>query len=95
MWGIRSVPGLYITLFGQGMEKYVTLGWAEQLVFNDTMHFIASSLETLGSNLLSSGKDLYNSFGPPSRSTEQHTHSSTCCWVRTSSPTSSSTHVRK
>ena len=46
-----------------GMEKYLTLGWGEHLVFKDSLQFLASSLETLASNLLRSGKDLFKQLG--------------------------------
>ena len=45
------------------MEKYLTLGWGEHLVFKDSLQFLASSLETLASNLLRSGKDLFKQLG--------------------------------
>ena len=57
--GLRSFTGLDINLNGHGMEKYMTLGWGEHLVFKDSLQFLASSLETLASNLLRSAKDLF------------------------------------
>ena len=45
------------------MEKYVTQGWGEHLVFKDSLLFLASSLETLASNVLRSGNDLFKELG--------------------------------
>ena len=45
------------------MEKYLTLGWGDHLVFKDNMEFLASSLENLASNLLRSGKELFKQLG--------------------------------
>ena len=45
------------------MEKYLTLGWGEDLVFKDSLQFHASSVQTLTSNLLRSGKELFKQLG--------------------------------
>ena len=45
------------------MEKYMRVGWAEHLVFKDSLQFLASSLQTLASNPLSSGKVLFKQLG--------------------------------
>ena len=39
------------------MEKYLTLTWGDYIVFKDSLQFMSCSLETLGKNLLSSGKE--------------------------------------
>ena len=54
--GLRSLPGLDINIIGQRMEKELTLGWGEHLMFKESLQFLASSLETLASNHLRSGK---------------------------------------
>jgi hypothetical protein len=59
VWGLRKYPGSDISLIGQGMEKYLTLGWGDHLVFKDSLQFLASSLETLCANLLRSGKEKF------------------------------------
>ena len=59
VWGLADHPDLDISLIGQGMEKYLTLGWGEHLVFKDSLQFLASSLETLAANLLRSGEDRF------------------------------------
>ena len=41
------------------MEKSLRLCWSEQRVLKDSLQFLASSLETLASTLLISGKDLF------------------------------------
>ena len=63
LWGQRSFPVLNINLIGQGMEKYPTMGLRDHLVFKDSLQFLASSLETLACNLLSSVKDLFKKLG--------------------------------
>ena len=57
--GLRSFPELDINLIGQGMEKYLILGWGDHLFFKDSLQFLASSLERLVANRLRSGKDLF------------------------------------
>ena len=59
VWWLRSFPVLLIYFIGQGMEMYLTLGWGEQLVFRHSLQFLASSRQTLESNLVSPGKDLF------------------------------------
>jgi hypothetical protein len=59
VWGLRSYPGMEISLIGQGMEKYLSLSWGDHLIFKDSYQFLASSLETLCANLLRTGKDRF------------------------------------
>ena len=63
VWALRSFPWLLIILIGQGMDKYLTLGWGEHLVFKDSLQFLASSLKTLATNLLRSGKEMFKQVG--------------------------------
>ena len=63
VWGLRSFTGVDINLIGQEMEKYLTHGWAEHLVFKDSLQFLASSVDTLASNLVRSGKDVFKQLG--------------------------------
>ena len=44
-----------ITVIGQGMEKYLTLGFGDHLVFKDSLQFVQASLETLVESLGKSG----------------------------------------
>ena len=45
-----------IQIIGQGMEKYLTMGWGDHIVFKDSFQFMASALATLTANLLKAGK---------------------------------------
>ncbi len=42
------------------MEKYLMLSWGDQLVFKDSLQFMAASLESLTANLFKSGIDKFN-----------------------------------
>ncbi len=46
---------LKVSVIGQGMEKYLTLGFGDHLVFKDSLQFLASSLDTLVESLGKSG----------------------------------------
>ena len=59
VWGMRNFPQVEISLIGQGMEKYLTVGWGEHLVFKDSYQFLPNPLDTLASNLLRSGKEKF------------------------------------
>ena len=89
--GLRSFPGLDISLIGQGMEKYLTLGWGEHLVLEDSLHFLASSLEILASNLLRSGTNLQAAWGMLYVNASA-SHISSCCRAKEYAPTTTSTN---
>ena len=61
--GAPSFPDLDINLIGERIGKYLTLGWGEQLVFKDSLQFLASSRETQRANLLRSGMDRFKQLG--------------------------------
>ena len=63
VWVARSFTSVDTNLIGQGMEKYLTLGSGEHLVFKDSLQFLRNSLETLESNLLRSVKDMFKQLG--------------------------------
>jgi hypothetical protein len=44
-----------ITVIGQGMEKYLTLGFGDHLIFKDSLQFVQASLETLVESLGKAG----------------------------------------
>ena len=92
---LRSFPCLYIMLIGQGLDKYLTLGWGEHLVFKDSLQFLANSSDTLCSNLFMSGKDPFKQLAASSISMNPHTHTSTCFSGRAFTPTSTSTNGRR
>jgi hypothetical protein len=52
---LGSHKDLKVSVIGQGMEKYLTLGFGEHLVFKDSLQFLASSLDTLVESLGKSG----------------------------------------
>ena len=59
VWGLHDYPDVEIGLIGQGMEKYLTLSWGDHLVFKDSLQFLPSSIATLSSNLLRSGREKF------------------------------------
>ena len=63
-WGLRSFPRLDNNLMGQGIQKYLTVGCGAHLLFQDILQFLARSLETLASNLLSSGTVFFKKLAP-------------------------------
>ena len=46
-------------VIAQTMEKYLTMSFGRHLVFKDSFQFLSSSLASLTSNLLTSGKDAF------------------------------------
>ena len=60
VWGLRFFPGRDITLVGQGMERYMTPSWGAHIL----LMLLANSFETLATNRLSSGKDLFKQLHP-------------------------------
>ena len=46
-------------VIAQTMEKYLTMSFGKHLVFKDSFQFLSSSLASLTSNLLTSGKDAF------------------------------------
>ena len=86
--GLRSFPGLDVNLICQGRKDYVTMGCGEYLVFKDSRQFIARSLETIASNLLLSGKELFNQLRTSFQIDKGRTRCSTCCSRGESFPTS-------
>ena len=54
---LSKFPGRKIRIIGQGMEKYLTLSFSENIVFKDSCMFLSSALATLGENLLTAGEE--------------------------------------
>jgi hypothetical protein len=52
---LGSHKDLKVSVIGQGMEKYLTLGFGNHLIFKDSLQFLASSLDTLVESLGKSG----------------------------------------
>ena len=48
-----------LTVIGQTLEKYLTIGWGTHLVFKDSLQFLACSLERLVECLLRAGRDKF------------------------------------
>jgi hypothetical protein len=57
---LNQFPTKEITIIGQGMEKYLMMGWGDHLVFKDSLQFMAASLETLTANLKKAGDSNFN-----------------------------------
>ena len=63
VWGLGYLPGLDINLVGQSMEKYLRMRWGDHIVVKDRLESPASTLQTLTSDLLMSGKALCKQLG--------------------------------
>ena len=48
-----------LSVIGQGMEKYLTLSFGYHLQFKDSYMFLSASLQQLGKNLLSGGREKF------------------------------------
>ncbi len=53
---LSNFPDIDISVIGQTMEKYMSMGWGQHLTFKDSLLFMNSSLAQLTQNLLDSGK---------------------------------------
>ncbi len=54
---MERFPKYAINPIAQGLEKYLIIGWGKHLVFKDSLQFMATSLENLGANLLTKGRE--------------------------------------
>ena len=54
---LENIDDHQISVIGQGMEKYLTLG--KYLTFKDSLQFLGASLEQIGKNLRACGMDKF------------------------------------
>ena len=58
---LKDLAGVDIGVIGQGMKKYLTISLGKYIIFNDSYHFLGSTLATVAKNLEKTGLEcLFN-----------------------------------
>ena len=59
VWGLTEDSTSKLSIIGQGLEKYLMIGWGDHIEFKDSLQFIPASLERIIENLKSVTEDKF------------------------------------